>query len=230
MMNEEKTKKGRSKVALRSIFLQKRREFYAKHFGSKKFSLQELERLQTNLVQFVSCLLPAKARVCAIYWPHEGELDALVLTKHFSSLKWAFPRIEARELVFYIPPSLSYFKKNSFGLMEPDPSYSEKIPLALCQGVFVPALAYDRNCGRLGRGKGYYDRALKDYRGLKVGLAYAVQVDKEDLPMNEKTEEGLIDVRMDAVVTEKFFFQTWKNLNSLKSQGESLNYVEETGA
>ncbi len=36
--------------------------------------------------------------------------------------------------------------------------------------ILVPALCYDRECYRLGRGKGYYDRFLEGYRGISVGL------------------------------------------------------------
>jgi len=64
----------------------------------------------------------------------------------------------------------------------------------------VPGLAFDRAGRRLGRGGGHYDKALAEARGLKIGLAGSHQISNEALP------EESHDVRMDAVVTERFSF------------------------
>jgi 5-formyltetrahydrofolate cyclo-ligase len=42
--------------------------------------------------------------------------------------------------------------------------------------MVVPGLAFDRKGGRIGRGKGFYDRSLKIFSGVKLGVAYAFQV------------------------------------------------------
>ena len=60
----------------------------------------------------------------------------------------------------------------------------------------VPGLAFDDRGVRLGRGGGWYDRALARHgSGTRVGLAYEFQI-VPALP------EGAWDVRMDVVVTE----------------------------
>ena len=49
----------------------------------------------------------------------------------------------------------------------------------MCMGRFlVPGLAFDRSGNRLGRGKGYFDRFLKNLPGAvkKIGLAYDFQI------------------------------------------------------
>jgi 5-formyltetrahydrofolate cyclo-ligase len=66
--------------------------------------------------------------------------------------------------------------------------------------LFVPGVAFDRRGGRLGRGAGYYDRALaRIARGAArprfVGVGFDVQI-VDRVPMTE------FDVFMDAVVTE----------------------------
>ncbi len=63
---------------------------------------------------------------------------------------------------------------------------------------FVPGLAFDRKGGRLGWGRGYYDRFFSESgaRGLRVGLAFGFQVGLR-LPVERH------DVLMDALVTEK---------------------------
>ncbi len=61
----------------------------------------------------------------------------------------------------------------------------------------VPMMAFDGLGGRLGRGKGYYDRFLRDFRGLRVGLAFECQFSADPLPMEAH------DQRLHIVVTEK---------------------------
>ena len=61
--------------------------------------------------------------------------------------------------------------------------------------VVVPAVAYDRKCNRVGRGKGYYDRLLSRTRALKVGVAY-------DFQLIDEMEADPFDVPVDIVITE----------------------------
>ena len=61
----------------------------------------------------------------------------------------------------------------------------------------VPGVAFDEAGGRLGRGRGWYDRALTGFeRAARVGLAFEVQI----VPSVPATSW---DVSMDAVVTER---------------------------
>jgi len=50
--------------------------------------------------------------------------------------------------------------------------------------VLVPALCYDRRGFRLGRGGGYYDRWLSDYKGVSVGMCYK-ELMQPELPREE---------------------------------------------
>ena len=56
--------------------------------------------------------------------------------------------------------------------------------------ALVPGVAFDLHGGRLGRGKGFYDRLLADVRGTKCGVAFdeqvvdAVPVGPLDIPLN----------------------------------------------
>lgn len=42
--------------------------------------------------------------------------------------------------------------------------------------ILVPGLAFDRSGGRLGYGRGFYDRALGDTHTQRIGLALAEQL------------------------------------------------------
>ena len=62
--------------------------------------------------------------------------------------------------------------------------------------AFVPGLAFDNRGNRLGRGKGYFDELLAGFRGVKVALAFDLQV-VDSVPATAR------DVPMDIVVTEE---------------------------
>ncbi|KAG8531655.1 uncharacterized protein KY384_003286 [Bacidia gigantensis] len=67
--------------------------------------------------------------------------------------------------------------------------------------VVMPGMAFDRNCGRLGHGKGYYDTFLEDYRDSKVGasekahfgLALCEQVLHEDETVPTNQDDWALD-------------------------------------
>jgi 5-formyltetrahydrofolate cyclo-ligase len=61
--------------------------------------------------------------------------------------------------------------------------------------VIVPGVAFDRRGGRIGYGKGYYDRLLARGRMLKIAAAFEVQV-VDALPMAPH------DVPMNLLITE----------------------------
>ena len=62
--------------------------------------------------------------------------------------------------------------------------------------IVVPAVAYDRQGNRVGRGKGFYDRLLKTTKATKIGVGYEFQL------FNEVPHEPH-DVQMDMVITQK---------------------------
>ena len=58
----------------------------------------------------------------------------------------------------------------------------------------VPGMMFDRECNRLGRGKGYYDRFLKKIRDVhKIGICFKFQI-AESVPSN------INDVRVDELI------------------------------
>ncbi|MEO0588593.1 MAG: 5-formyltetrahydrofolate cyclo-ligase [Planctomycetota bacterium] len=75
------------------------------------------------------------------------------------------------------------------------PEGAEVVPAWDIGVVLVPGMAFDARGGRLGRGAGFYDRYLRGFAGLTIGVCFDVQV-IDRVPM----EEG--DVRLDAVATE----------------------------
>ena len=80
----------------------------------------------------------------------------------------------------------------------PEPEHWQAVDPQRVDLVIIPGMAFDRHGGRLGYGKGYYDRILATCRRncCKIGIGYAWQVVPEPLPLDNH------DVRMDLLVTE----------------------------
>jgi len=61
--------------------------------------------------------------------------------------------------------------------------------------ILIPGIAFDKKNARLGRGGGYFDKFLKNVKGLKIGVCYKEQI-VEEIPMEK------YDVYMDMVITD----------------------------
>ena len=144
------------------------------------------------------------AKRIAFYQPIDGEVDPSLLLKHaLREGKSCFlPRIsdENPEFVSFAPYDENTKLKNSdWGIAEPPAPETIPSPTDL-DLVFVPLVAFDRYCSRLGMGKGFYDRTFNfkifnpQSRPLLIGLAHECQYAE---PFSVKSW----DVRLDAVIT-----------------------------
>ena len=61
--------------------------------------------------------------------------------------------------------------------------------------IVVPAVAYDRNGNRVGRGRGYYDRLLESSKAMKIGVGY-------DFQLVDEVDAEPHDVPVDMVITQ----------------------------
>lgn len=112
----------------------------------------------------------------------------------------ALPRMcDAGRLEFAEVGDGGLLRIGRFGIAEP-PAEAPAVLLARGDLVLVPGLAFDRQGGRLGRGGGYYDRALSrepldESRPILIGVGFSFQV-VERVPMMD------LDVCVDGVVSE----------------------------
>jgi 5-formyltetrahydrofolate cyclo-ligase len=89
---------------------------------------------------------------------------------------------------------------SSIGVPEPDGDRLGADALARAGLVIVPALAVDLAGHRLGRGAGYYDRALANVRTLRCAVVFADEL----VP---QVPHAVHDVPMDVVVTDAGIFR-----------------------
>jgi 5-formyltetrahydrofolate cyclo-ligase len=63
--------------------------------------------------------------------------------------------------------------------------------------IITPGLGFDQSGGRIGHGKGYYDKFLiKTSDTCKIGLCFEFQLVKE-IPIDQN------DIKMDIIITEE---------------------------
>jgi 5-formyltetrahydrofolate cyclo-ligase len=109
-----------------------------------------------------------------------GKEVALPIMKPGNSLAWGF---DGTDLV-----------KNSYGIFEPMPA---AIDIASASAILIPALRVGRDGSRLGRGAGYYDRALANVPThatggpIRICLVFDDEVD-ESVP--SEPHDALIDL------------------------------------
>ena len=102
----------------------------------------------------------------------------------------AYPRCldRAGSMAFFVVDNPSRLIEGSFGIPEPNEDCLPWQPTAdaLC---IVPALAADALGNRLGYGKGYYDRFLAEFEGVRAcavytcGVAESLPAEEHDLPV-----------------------------------------------
>lgn len=100
---------------------------------------------------------------------------------------------------FYFIKKFDCLEVGAYGILEPNSNICrEAYPddKTLC---IVPGLSFDRFGRRMGFGKGYYDRFLRNFSGISVGLSYECCI-RDEIPHEAH------DAVMDYVVTEKNCF------------------------
>ena len=82
--------------------------------------------------------------------------------------------------------NINELTKNYCGiLVPPHQKQQDKFNTVTSIDLFIiPGLLFDLRGARLGRGKGYFDRILKDFKGIKIALAYEIQI-FENIPLEE---------------------------------------------
>jgi 5-formyltetrahydrofolate cyclo-ligase len=153
----------------------------------------EQAKLTLNLVEFLN---EERGLWCG-YQALSDEASVAEAMDKTSHITWAFPKVSGLDLSFWIPKQQSSFLVGAFGIQEPPPESSQHVDFKQVCGLLIPGQAFDRRGQRLGRGKSFYDRALQQFKGLKVGVCFSPRVSEADLPTDAW------DIGMDFVITEK---------------------------
>lgn len=169
---------------------------------SRIYTLTEETRKQAGAA--IARILPScpdwsNARTVGLFWSHGWELDLSPVWQIASreGLHVAAPAFHpiTREYVWRLVTDFrSELVPGELGVFEPL-AHCREIPADILDWVLVPGVAFDSEGGRLGRGKGHYDRwLLGSSRAIRCGIGFEEQVVTK-VPLEPH------DVRLHYVVT-----------------------------
>ena len=199
-----------NKDQLRKEFLKKRLTFI-----SHKKAADEI-----IFKKFISLPIVRKSKTICFYVSKDDEVDTRELIRYYLKThleggakrllpgendkrkRIVVPKVIGKKLVFYEIKRFSDLVPGAFSILEPKSSHTTyyMLPATKVDLFIVPGLAFSELGQRLGYGRGYYDRLLKNTRGFKLGLAYNWQI------VNRLPEEKE-DILMDAILTEKNYLK-----------------------
>jgi len=155
-----------------------------------ELALRHLENLLSDLQKNLASPC-SQFHTIGVFAPMKDEASCVALGKVY---ELAFPCLEENQMIFRKTRYRDLEASNDFGvtLLAPKIDCEKVIPSVLV----VPGLAFDREGNRLGRGKGFYDRYLEKFKGVKIGLCLNEQI-KDAVPCEEH------DVVMDYIITDE---------------------------
>lgn len=155
-----------------------------------------LEALLAGEVPGISLV---KNRMVALYVSDKNEPDfsGMLDTLRSKDIRFCYPAVRSGAIGFFSLPAAVGFISGELGIMEPGET-AHPIQPAEIDVILVPGMAFDLSGGRLGRGKGLFDRCFagipKDKMPLLVGTGYDFQI-LDHVPVEET------DISMDYIFT-----------------------------
>ncbi len=135
-----------------------------------------------------------------IYVSRKDEVDTLKIIQKalLDNKRVAVPKCIPHKIAleFYEIKNMSDLEKGHYGILEPNKDKCKKINPHFYSICIVPAISFDIEGFRIGFGKGYYDRFLEKFEGLKIGITYSLLITK-------KLPRGRFDQNIELIVSEK---------------------------
>jgi 5-formyltetrahydrofolate cyclo-ligase len=174
----------------------------------------EIEQHSAVIAAYV-CALPTfcVSHTVMVYMalPPEVQTRQIITQAHQSRKRVAVPVIRGQELVAVaLSEAPTQLRRGRFGILEPCGTQRVIHPQEIgC--IAVPGLAFDARGGRLGFGKGYYDRFLKQLPATtyRCGLAFGIQV-------VSCVPQGPHDLCMHGIVTEQGYIPCIHTLPAMR--------------
>ncbi len=184
----------RRRQELRERYLSFRNNLSAAERSGKSFRIWE--RLKNEPVF-------EKAQILLTYMDYRSEVMTTGLIEELFDMKTKrvfAPRVEGMDIRFYEVFSMEDFENGYQGIREPRRKPDRQLTRELTRQshglILVPGAVFDRERGRLGYGKGFYDRYLAAFPWIySAALAFDCQIAKK-VPTGER------DIRPEIIITE----------------------------
>jgi 5-formyltetrahydrofolate cyclo-ligase len=191
------------KAELRKIYLARQKSLSTEERleASRKISENLFRDFDFSRIRFLHCFLPIEKF---------NEIDTRLIFervwREFPRIETLVPRVdfqtnEIENLRFKPETELV---QNAWQISEPlHDEKNEKVETEKIDLVLVPLLCFDARGFRVGYGKGFYDKFLKNCRAdcLKIGLSYFA-------PIAEIEDAHEFDVKLDFCVSPEKIFTT----------------------
>jgi 5-formyltetrahydrofolate cyclo-ligase len=184
-----------TKSELRKIYLARQKKLSATERTKKSRAISEqfFQKIDLTEINFLHCFLPIEKF---------NEIDTGFIfekiRREFPNVKTVVPRVdfEKLEMESLIYTSETELFENVWNIREP--LHDEVVETEKIDAVLIPLLCFDVEGFRVGYGKGFYDRFLKNCRAdcLKIGLSYFA-------PVVKIADTNEFDVTPDYCVTPK---------------------------
>lgn len=141
----------------------------------------------------------ARTIACYLAMPREVQTDYIIECCPERNKRLCVPayRPENRRYSLSWISTDSPMQEGPDGVMEP--AQPDWVTSELIHVIIVPGLAFDPRGARLGHGGGHYDRMLRQFKGMRIGLAFQFQI-MDALPTTEH------DAFVDFVITEESIY------------------------
>lgn len=180
-----------NKSELRKNFLKIRKNVIEK---DKKSKIIALKVLNLKIVK--------EAKIIAIYSSIDDEVDTTYISKELIKMEktLCFPKtIKDKGLQFYKINNLDELKEiGVFKIKEPINNVDNLIESNYIDLIIMPGICFDKKLNRIGFGKGYYDKYLKNSKCYKIAICFSEQILK-----NNYINSMIYDVKADMIVSDK---------------------------
>jgi 5-formyltetrahydrofolate cyclo-ligase len=150
--------------------------------------LDNFKKLDLSAIKSIHIFLPIKEK-------QEPDTFLIIewLRATYPQVKIIVPKADFKSLsmTHHLLTDHQDLQKNIFNILEPQTAMLHTGDIDL---VLVPLLAFDLHGYRVGYGKGFYDRFLKEIDTIKLGVSLFE-------PVNEITDADAHDVPLDSCIT-----------------------------
>lgn len=154
----------------------------------------------TEKLLSMKCIKDASTIMLYLDFNNEVKTDQLI-NKLISLRKTVAAPVTIKDERKLIPFKITNLKDGinigAYGIREPKKDPSNELNVEAIDILIVPAVAYDKDCYRLGYGGGFYDRFIEHLRddAITIGIAFDLQV-FDSIPKENH------DAQLNYVITE----------------------------
>lgn len=184
----------RTKMEIRSRYLNYRNSLSLNERKEKSNAIWELLKREEVF---------QRAQNVLVYMDYRSEVMTTGLVEELlenPNKKVFVPKVEGMDIHFYEIHTMDELKEGYQGIREPDANSVKRFNVHMAEEglslILVPGAVFDRAMGRMGYGKGFYDRYLASMPGLfKAALSFSCQI-------TNHVPSAAHDIRMDMIITE----------------------------